>query len=79
MTYCYRNRDGAEREFEHIEDVPEGWVPRSEFKAWRAAGFPEPATPAPATKPHPLDHDGDGRPGGSKPRNKGGRPRKVAP
>lgn len=28
------------------------------------------------THPHPLDHDGDGRKGGSQPKPKRGRPRK---
>jgi hypothetical protein len=67
MTFCYRNRDGAERFFSEGEEVPAGWMPRARFKAWRAAGFPE---------PHPLDHDLDGRPGGSLPKRRG-RPPKV--
>lgn len=40
MSFIYRNRDGAERSFEAGEDIPAGWVPRTQFKAWRAAGFP---------------------------------------
>jgi hypothetical protein len=54
MSFCYRNRDGAEREFAEGEVVPAGWAPRTKFKAWRAAGFPT----------NPPDLDGDGVPGG---------------
>ncbi len=50
------NGEGPEL-FEKAEDVPEGWT----------RIHPD-NRPVEAEKPHPLDHDGNGKPGGSRPR-----------
>jgi hypothetical protein len=55
--------DGAAEIFEHEEDVPAGWVDHPAKLA------KEQAVNAALAK---FDHDGDGMPGGSKPKAKRG-------
>ncbi len=62
------------------ENLPEGWHD-SPARIGEPASEPV-AAPVAASEPaprHPLDHDGDGRPGGSLPGpRRRGRPRKAA-
>jgi hypothetical protein len=66
---------GAASEDEEAALIARGWHPTKEA-AWGLE--PEPVE---APKPHPLDHDGDGKPGGSLPGEQStrrrGRPRKA--
>lgn len=59
--------NGAAEIFETEADVPEGWVDHPSLVvdlAPEPEPLPEPL-PEPDAGPHPLDHDGDGAPGGS--------------
>lgn len=64
MTYVYqpwpawmRSPSGEAKVFQCPEDVPEGWMSVDEYRALVRA----------------LDHDGDGKPGGSLPKARGRR------
>ena len=61
---------GANDEAEEATLLANGW------KETREGAWGEEASDVEDT-PHPLDHDGDGKKGGSLPGKKRGRPRKV--